>query len=278
MSQTDAVMKLYQQFSPGGKMKLCDMFFKCKPPADVVDVAILFRDLSEETRTNALEYMTDELEHDKQHVSNTTPSTPPHTAHGKPSVAFEVVELGRQVGFEAFRGVLACHRLMLSKGPDTGWPPGLDAILDQTLSANTLADIHLTLRAMVSAGPPETLSDLLGTSEVGDALQGLLGSLLKSDTLLFPPDSSEAEVAAEAKKMMEKLKAGPATKDGALETGWLIEKQDTSGLCLGFGCGKGTQWTTPSLAIRFSRVEDATGVALLLVPNDSVRITEHQWS
>ncbi len=72
------------------------------------------------------------------------------------------------------------------------------------------------------------------------------------------------------------------------ETGWLIELEDSkhpgcvTGLCLGVvQIGKlGTKmpnWTSPDLAIRFARKEDAEQAALFFCPSGGIVATEHSW-
>ena len=64
-------------------------------------------------------------------------------------------------------------------------------------------------------------------------------------------------------------------------TAWLIELESSNSLCLGVSdCGgrRILQWTTPLLATRFNRQEDAESMADILVPNSSTFVSEHQWS
>lgn len=59
------------------------------------------------------------------------------------------------------------------------------------------------------------------------------------------------------------------------EVAWLIEKP--GGLCLGLGCGK-PSWTSPSLALRFSRKEDALAYMDVHVPKiTKAEPVEHSW-
>lgn len=61
------------------------------------------------------------------------------------------------------------------------------------------------------------------------------------------------------------------------ERGWLIEKDVTPPQWFTVFSWEGFDWTDNSLlAIRFARREDAERIALMM-ENDDIKITEHQW-
>jgi len=70
-------------------------------------------------------------------------------------------------------------------------------------------------------------------------------------------------------------------KGDGMKTGWLIEKEDkknpghVTGICLG-ECNGALKWTTPNLAIRFARKEDAEAVARAHGMK-GVLATGHEW-
>lgn len=66
-----------------------------------------------------------------------------------------------------------------------------------------------------------------------------------------------------------------------METGWLIEKEDknhaghVTGICLG-ECDGALKWTTPNLAIRYARKQDAEAAARAHGLT-GVIATDHEW-